>query len=191
MRYLLVFLLLFPMEELRLPKGVTQIDDWQASELEEYYEKVPKKFFGWSSVLIYDEEPAVYVSETLFSYANQSKDPVKYTYSHTNDESRKYQVNVTGNITTSAAGQIKDFKLKFDSSVKSTIAGDTQSSTNTKMNLNIEVPAYRKVSLKLRGEARLSSGVGVYYVMWMPVRKGAFEVLDVISEHFWLKEELL
>ena len=79
MRYLLVFLLLFPMEELRLPQGVTQIDDWQASELEDYYEKVPKKFFGWSSVLIYDEEPAVYVSETLFSYANESKDSVKYT----------------------------------------------------------------------------------------------------------------
>jgi hypothetical protein len=191
MRYLLVFLLLFPMEELRLPNGVTQIDDWQSSELAAYYKRVPKKFFGWSSVLIYDEEPAVYVSETLFSYANQSNDSVKYTYSHTNDESRKYQVNVTGNITTSTAGQIKDFKLKFDSSVKSTIAGDTQSSTNTKMNLNIEVPAYRKVSLKLRGEARLSSGVGVYYVMWMPVRRGAFEVLDVISEHFWLKEELL
>ena len=191
MRYLLVFLLLFPMEELRLPRGVTQIEDWQSTELEDYYDQVTPKFFGWSSVLIHDEEPAVYVSETLFSYANQSKDPVKYTYTHTNNESRKYQVNVTGNISTSAAGQIKDFKVKFDSSVKSSIAGDTQSSTNTKMNLNIEVPAYRKVSLKLRGEARLSSGVGVYYVMWMPVRKGAFEVLDVISEHFWLKEELL
>jgi hypothetical protein len=98
---------------------------------------------------------------------------------------------VTGSLSASAAPQIKEVKTKVDASLKASASNNQSAETSTKTNMNIEVPPYRKVSLKLRGEAVLSNGVGIYYVMRVPVRRGSWEVLTFLSEHFWLKEEII
>ena len=190
MRFLLVFLLMIP-QELIIPRGVSRVSSWRSSELEQYYNQVEPRFFGWSSVMIHDDVPVVYVSDTLFSAANQSNDTVKYTYNHTTGSKTNVQLSVTGSLSASAAPQIKEVKTKVDASAKGSASNNTSAETSTRTSMNIEVPPYRKVSLKLRGEATLSNGVGIYYVMWMPVRRGTWEVLSFISEHFWLREEII
>jgi len=191
MRFLLVFLLVVPMEEFIIPFGVSRVTQWRHHELQQYYDQVEPRFFGWSSVMIHDDEPVVYVSETLFSAANQSNDTVKYTYNHTTGSKTNVQLSVTGSLSANAAPQIKEVRTKFDAGLKSSASNNQSAETTTRTNMNIEVPPFRKVSLKLRGEATLSNGVGIYYVMWVPVRRGTWEVVSFISEHFWLKEEII
>ena len=191
MRFLLVFFMMIPMHELIIPRGVTRVNQWRNNELGEYYDQVEPKLFGWSSVMIHDDVPVVYVSETLFSAANQSKDTVKYTYTHTTGSKTNVQLSVTGSLSASAAPQIKEVKTKVEASTKASASNNQSAETSTKTNMNIEVPPYRKVSLKLRGEATLSNGVGIFYVMRVPVRRGSWEVLTFVSEHFWLKEEII
>lgn len=190
MRILLLFFLLHSsFQEVITSEGVMLIDDFTVDQYEEYYEQVPKKFFGWSTLTINEDEPVIYVSETLFSYANQSKETIDYSYYHNNKKTIKDSVALSGDIDTTTSAKIKIFNMKLQTSIDADVSQVETVDENEKITIDIEIKPWSKVSLFTRGEARLTNGVSVYYIFYVPVRAGGWEVINIDTEYFWLLEE--
>ncbi len=175
-------------QEIIVPEGVTLVEDF-GEDFDEYYDQVKSKFFGWSTVVIHEEEKVVFVSETLFSYSNQSNESIDYTYEYKKGKDLKNSVTFTGDISTKAGGKVKGFNLSFNSKLQSKLDLDVTESTDEVWDVDIEVKPYKKVSLKVKGEGELTNGVSKYYVFWIPIKKGGWEILEIVEEYFWLVEE--
>ena len=190
----MLFLLFFMVshlnfEEIILIDESVMMDDFSISEYQEYYMLVKRKFFGWSSIVIYEDIDCMFISETLFSYNNQSDEEIDYKYEYEQGKDIKSSVAVTGDISTKASGKVKGFNLKFDSKLQSKLSQATRENVSEAWKLDIKVNPYSKVSLKIKGEGKLTNGVSKFYIFWVPVKKGGWEILEVINEYFWLVEE--
>lgn len=190
----MLFLLFFMVahtnfQEIIVPNDVKLVEDFELSEYEDYYDLIESRFMGWSTVVVYEEEPVVFVSETLFSYSNQSDEEIEYKYEYEQGTDIKDSVAFTGDITTKAGGKVKGFNLNFNSKLQSKLSKATSESTSESWNLDIKVSPYTKVSLKIRGEGELTNGVSKFYFFWIPIKKGGWEILEIIDEYFWLVEE--
>jgi len=168
---------------------VKLVDHFELTDYEDLYETIKPRFIGWSTVVVHDEEPVVFVSETLFSYANQSDEEIDYKYEYEQGTDIKDSVAFTGDITTKAGGKVKGFNLNFNSKLQSKLSKATTESKTESWNLDIKVSPYTKVSLKIKGEGSLTNGVSKFYFFWIPIRKGGWEILEIIDEYFWLVEE--
>ncbi|XMB87425.1 hypothetical protein RJG79_06410 [Mycoplasmatota bacterium WC44] len=190
--FLLIFLLSVNhvnFEEIVFIEEGELIEEFEENEYDKYYEKLNNRFFGWESFVIHDEVDVVFVSETLFSYRNQSNETISYEYTYETGKAIKDSIAVTGDIQAKADGKVKGFNLKFDSKIQSKISSQSTKSVSEKWELNIDVPPYTQVSLKIRGEGKLSNGVSKFFMFWMNTKKGGWEVLDVVNEYYWLVEE--
>lgn len=187
---LLLFLLLTHtnFQEIVVPEHVTLVEDFK-DEYDEYYKEVKTKFMGWSTVVIYEEEEVVFVSDTLFSYSNQSNESIDYTYKYQKGKDVKNSVAFTGDINTKAGGKVKGFNLNFNSKLQSKLELAITESTDEVWDVDIEVKPYKKVSLKVKGQGELTNGVSKFYIFWIPVKKGGWEILEITEEYFWLVEE--
>ena len=176
-------------QEIITLEDIPLVDEFDFDEYEEYYDQVKAKFMGWSTVIVYDEVPCMFISETLFSYSNQSDDKITYKYVHKEGFNSKTSMAFTGDIKTSAGGKVKGFNLKFDSKLQTKLDDATTITESEEWKLDITVNPYSKVSLKVRGEGTITNGVSKFYIFWIPVRKGGWEILDVVDEYLWLLEE--
>lgn len=177
------------LEEITLINEGRLLEEYEEIDLEKYYPNLESKFFGWSSHIIQEDMDVVFISETLFSYSNQSNETITYKYTYSSDVDISDSIAVTGDISTSAKTKVKIFDLKFDSSIKSRMDYKSSESISEKWNLDIDIPPFKKISLKIKGEGKVSNGVSRLYIFYIPIKKGGWEVLDVTKTYYWLEEE--
>jgi len=176
-------------QEIIVPPNVKLVEDFDLDEYDDYFDKVKSRFMGWSTEVINEEIQVVFISETLFSYSNQSDEEIEYKYEYEKGKDIKDSVAFTGDIATKAGGKVKGFNLKFDSKLQTKLSLAIEQSTTESWKLDIKVNPFSKVSLKIKGEGELTNGVSKFYFFWIPVKKGGWEILEITDEFFWLVEE--
>ena len=148
------------------------------------------KFMGKRIKIFNDEEECTYVSYTIFSRSNKTRDEYRFEYDTSKVTYSSYSVTVKGSISLKAAFKIKNSK---DSSAGAEISASGTKESYTKETetgkLNITVYPNKKISLRIIGDATLSNGVQKNYVFGICVKKGAWEIISIRSVCYELVEE--
>ncbi len=189
-----IFLLAFLLNHLNyqeivfLDKGEL-IEEINEKDFRQYYAEIESKFYGWNSKLIYDEVDIVFVSKTLFSYKNQSTETITYQYNYESGKSVKDSMSFSGDLSAEVDLKYKKNNLNLGAEFKKKYDEQNTTKINEKWKLDIKVAPYTKMSLKIKGEGKLSSGVSKFYYFFIPLKKGGWEMIDISSEYYWLSEE--
>ena len=95
------------------------LEEYSEKDYQDYYSTLKKRFFGWDSYTVEEDREVIFISDTLFSYSNQSNESISYEYTYKTGKDIKDSIAVTGDISTSAGTKKKGFNLKFDSKIQS------------------------------------------------------------------------
>jgi len=148
-----------------------------------------KIFWGTSTEYLYKYEDATYVGDVVFSRSNKTREPFVFDYSLQTVEFNARSISVEGSI--SLKGTIKTKKVEGNGTVEVEGKYSTESSFQETEKSGMKVTVYpgKKLTLRVAGEAKITSGFSKYYVFWICTKKGAWEVVDVVTSYFELVEE--
>lgn len=147
------------------------------------------KFFGWQHEIIYEYEKATYVGQTIFSRSNKTSEKYVFSYSLSEITYEERSFNISGTISAKETGKIKKVEVVSQQSLTIQYGSENSIKTTESSNMDITVYPNKKVSLRVSGEARISSGFSKYFVFWICIKKGAWEIVDVVNSYFELVEE--
>jgi len=150
---------------------------------------VKSRFWGESTEYYCIYEDAGYVGETVFSRSNKTREPFDFKYSLTEVDYYERSVYVEGSVTVD--GKIKKDNVERKGKVEIEAGLEIEESKRTTEKEDMEVTVYpnKKISLRVAGEAKISSGFTKNYLFWVCVKKGAWETVDVVTSYFELVEE--
>lgn len=161
------------------------------SYIDKELKNLKKKFFGTSQKNINLYQDGTYVSYTLFSRSNKTRE--EYTFVYDINTVKYYDVSVTvkGSISAKAAYKGKKAEISGNGEVVKTTSTDsyTKDTETNKMSV-VVYPGY-KVTLRIVGECKISNGVSKECRFGIAFKKGAWEVVDITSVCYELFEEKL
>lgn len=170
--------------------GGKLLEDYTKEEYKRYYKRVNKrKFWGWRTLIVLENEPVEFKKETLYVIKNEGTSDIKKSYTFKSGETKKFQISVSGNIGMSTSGDIKGFKLGLDAQIKPSINYSITSSIEEKVDIKISVDPMTILYVEVYGEGKITNGVGKYYRFWRNVRSGGFEVFVLTTEHYSIVKE--
>ncbi len=147
------------------------------------------KIFGSREKVLNDEADATYVSNTIFSRSNKTREAYTFIYDTSKIVYTAVSVTTKGSISTKGV-----FKMK---SKEITVAGDyggdkkKEDSTKDVENGKLSVVIYpnKMITLRIVGKAKVSNGVMKNFIFGICTKKGAYEVVTVTSTCYELLEE--
>lgn len=170
--------------------GGKLLEDYTREEYARYYKKVTKRrFWGWRTLIVLENEPVEFKKETLYVIKNEGTSEIKKNYTFKSDETSKFQISATGNIGMSQSGNIKGFKLGLEAEIKPSISYTMTKSVEEKVEIKIEVDPMTILYVEVYGEGKITNGVGKYYRFWRNVRTGGFEVFVLTTEYYSIVKE--
>lgn len=178
-------------ETFTLEKGKL-LSDFTTAEYNEYYKHIDKrKFFGWNTYEVHRDIKTYYIAETLFSYHNQGTTPIDYTYKYTKKEYSKLNLSATGSIGIKVSGEKKGFKNNLDGQLK--LSADY---TNTKeeqetFEIKLKVDPGTQLDLYIYGEGKITNGVAAYYLSFIRLQRGGYEIFLVTTQYQRLEKILI
>lgn len=176
-------------EEFELPKGKRILINYTDGEIERQYKYVSKGFFGTKESYFDKYIPVKYKSTVIFSRSNKTRETYVFNYDLKTVNYEKVSVSVKGNI--SAKGVVKLKKAEITGSGDLTISSTTDNyiETSESGKMSVVIHPNKKVTLRIVGDARITNGVSKYYLFGICFKKGAFEIVEVTSVIYELKEE--
>ena len=147
------------------------------------------KLFGTREKVLNDEEDATFVSNTIFSRSNKTREAYTFTYDTSKIVYTALSVTTKGSINTKGV-----FKMK---SKEITVVGDfggekkQEDSTKDVENGKLSVVIYpnKMITLRIVGKAKVTNGVMKKFIFGICSKKGAYEVVTVTSTCYELLEE--
>ena len=92
--------------------GAKLLEKYSNSDYDKYYDKLGgRRFWGWRTYIVYDNEKAYYIKETLYSIENHGTTAIVETFSFKSEEQVKKQYSATGSIGLDIKGEEYGFKL--------------------------------------------------------------------------------
>lgn len=178
-------------QEIRIPKGSSAklIKDMDDRVIEGAYASLKKRFLGWSINVIVANQMVQYTGDTVFAKKNNTSQYLKYTYYCKQEESITTSVSASSTISGKASGKIKAVSASLDAEIRGEIGKKTYVSKSESTEILITIPPMKKLTITIRGEARLNNGVCKYYILGIPFKKGEWEYIDVINEYYDYYEE--
>ena len=160
------------------------LDDYTTEEYNKYYKNVDKrKFWGWKVKTVNKNIKARFISETVFSYYNNGKNPITYKYELSKTTINKFSISATGSIKYKMEGNTAKFKHNLDSEVKINVTNEITTTTKEENNLEIIIDPMTVANLRILGEATITNGVAAYYIFWIRIEKGGFEYFVVTTQY--------
>lgn len=156
-----------------------------------FLSQVKRKFIGWSIYTKSKNIPVKYEAHTIFSRSNDTKNPISFEYKSKYENEVETSVNTTGSLTTKISGKIKTVGVNLDNLIRLEIGKNTTISTTEETSFKVTIYPQTRVSLIVKGDARLSNGASKYYFFGICFKKGCWEYIDVASEYYELSEENL
>ncbi len=163
--------------------------DMSEKQKKDAIKKVKWKFFGWSTNNILTRQPVYYIGQTIFSRANRTSSPIEFDYAMKVGKTTSNSVAVSGGLTAKASGKIKAVSLGIDFKANAEWEKIVKQTEEEKTSFTIKIKPNTKISLYIKGKAELTNGGSKYFVCGIPVKKGNFEFIDVITEYYELYEE--
>lgn len=172
--------------------GMEFLDDYTQDMYDKYYKKIAKsRFWGWRIYTVFETEKCYYLKETLWVIENEGYSPITNTFSFSADESVKKQFNVSGTIEMRGTGETAGFKLGLEERLSYSATATSTTSIQKDFDIKVQVDPNTKLYIEIRGEGKVSNGVGKYYRFWKSVRKGGWEVFLVTTEYYSIRKEVI
>lgn len=176
-------------EEFVLPKGRKLLINYTESEINKKYKDVSNGLFGTKYSYFDKYIPATYTSTVIFSRSNKTRESYIFKYNLEEVNYNKVSVAVKGNISVEGVFKPKKFEVKSKGDLS--VSYDTESYIKTTESREMSVVIYpnKKVTLRIVGDAKITNGVSKYYFLGICFKKGAFEIVEVMSTIYELIEE--
>lgn len=169
-------------------KLLNQMDD---TELNQAYKKVKRKAFGWNTMTINYAVPIWYISDIIFSKSNKTDQTFEFTYNTKYSTTSELELSASGTIATKVSGKIKAISASVNLDLEGEVTKVTKDYYEEKTNFTVVLNPKRKISLLVKGDALVSTGVGKYYLFGISMKKGTWEYIDFVTEYYeFLEEEL-
>ena len=178
-------------QELILPyvSNAELIEDMSNAKINNAYKKVKRKLFGWNINPITRDLTIDYVGDTVFAKANNTSNTLSFVHTFEVTDSLETSVSVSGDIQLELGIKGKKVTTAVDTKIRAEIGRKTKKTTTETLKTTIVIPAHTKVSVTIKGKARLNNGVARYYFLGVSTKKGTWEYIDVINEYYDYYEE--
>ncbi len=178
-------------QEIKIPNGSASklISEMSDVVINAAYDKVKHRLFGWSVSSIVTDQKVTYKGDTVFSKKNNTSQYLNYIYRTESESSVTTSISASASLAGKGSGKIKGVTASLDASIRGEIGKKTYVSRSEETEIKIVVPPYKKLTICIRGEARLNNGVCKYYFLGIRMKKGEWEYIDIINEYYDYYEE--
>lgn len=165
------------------------VEDMEEVRINNAYKKIKRRVFGWSVKEIVTDEKVKYVSDTIFSKANNTSSALTFVYKCTLENETQTSISVTGDlgITGNAKGKVLSGGL--EAKVRATVGWVESKSVTETTETKLIVSPKTKLSIIIKGEALVNNGVAKYYFLGIPFKKGTWEYVEILTEYYDYYEE--
>lgn len=157
--------------------------------INENLDALPKRFWGDVTRYTYQYADATYVGNIIFSRSNKTSEPLVFEYSIQEVYYEERSYNIQGTISGKVSGKKKTVEGSGQIEVKGSYSEKESYQRTEKNTLKVTVYPNKKLTLRVAGKAKISSGFSKYYVCFITTKKGAWETVDVLTSYFELIEE--
>lgn len=170
--------------------GAKMLEKFSESDYEKYYKKLgsKRKFWGWKTYVAYEDEELSFTKETLYMITNEGTTAIEESIRFSNEKTVKKHFSVTGSLELSGGGTVKGFKLGLEEKIGSEQSLTVTTNFEENYSLKILVDPMTKMSIAIKGEGKVTNGVGKYYRFWREVKKGGFEIFTVTTEYYSIEK---
>ncbi len=171
--------------------GYQLLSEMSDKELNNAYSKVKRKAFGWNTSTINNNVDAWYISDIIFSKSNRSNQVYTFTYTTKHSSKHEVELSASGTIASKVSAKIKTVTISGSMDAEGEIKNTTEEYFEEKTNFSVDLMPFTKLTLMIKGDCIVSNGVGKYYVLGIPVYKGTWEYIDLVTQYYeFLEEEL-
>ncbi|WP_162164016.1 hypothetical protein [Acholeplasma hippikon] len=147
------------------------------------YEKVQKKFIGWSYYEINHRIKIKFISKTLYDYYNNGKSPIKFEYSSKSQTIDEYSLKATGSIKVQTQKGTKIFGDGLNAQVSATYERTEKLKQDEEINVSTSVEPGTQLLVYMYGEGYVANGVAKKYFFNMERAKGGYEAFVMVSHY--------
>lgn len=164
-----------------------------SDEIEKAYQLLKGgKIFGWKTYYLNVNSKANYIGETLFSRSNRTSNPFTINYKVDEETYQSKSIRINGSV--SGKITLGNSKSKVEGSISPSFSAyydktNTHSKEET-TDFKLTILPNTKITLRVSGEAYVTSGVSKYYFLGICLRKGEWERVDVETMYYELVEEV-
>ncbi len=179
-------------EEIKfLDKSALLLIDMSEQIKYDYMSKVNKGFIGWKVKTMIHSSTATYIGKTIFSRYNNTDQPIDFNYSSSIKNTEETSIVTEGSLSGSISGKGKALSGGLEAEIRKKIGSVSTITITEESNFKVQIKPGRKVSLIVKGDAKVSNGVAKYYFLGICFKKGSWEIIDVMSEYYELCEEII
>lgn len=149
---------------------------------------LPKKFWGTITEYHHEYEDATYVGAIVFSRSNKTNEAFIFDYSLTEVVYEETSFNIQGSVSLKASSKQKTVEGSGQIDIKASYSEKDSIQKTEKSAMKITVYPNKKITLRVAGEAKLTSGFSKSYMFYITTKKGAWESVDIVTSYFELVE---
>lgn len=161
------------------------------SEINEAFNNLKRKTFGWSTYYFNINSKASYIGDTIFSRSNRTSETMSVSYKLREEDYKSTSIKINGSVDAKVTAQTE--KKSISGSVNPSFGiVRNNSKTYTKEEISefkINIAPYSSVSLRIVGDCYVTSGVSKFFLFGIQLRKGQWERVDVETVFYELYEE--
>lgn len=165
--------------------------DINKDEYEMYLKKVKKTFAGWRFKIIHYPVVGSFIGETIFSRYNNTTQVIDFNYTSSTVKSSESSRKSIGSIGASGSAKGKSISGSLEGQIRTEIGEVKSNKITEETEFSVKIKPGRKVSLIIKGDVRVSNGVAKYYLFGICFKKGAWEIVDLVSDYYELCEEII
>ncbi len=175
--------------ELILTNGGNLMIDYPDVFIEASLNELKRKAFGTTDKRLLTYADASYVSTTIFSRSNKTREAYTFTYDLSTVVYSEVSVAVKGSLSAKGVYKAKKGEITGNGELSITYTTDDYIKTTENGKMSIVIYPNKKVSFRIVGEAKVTNGIRKSYFLGITTKKGCYEVVDIVSTCFELKEE--
>lgn len=167
------------------------INSLSKEEIDKDLKGLKAKAFGKREELYLDKAKATYVSTVIFSRSNKTREEYTFTYDTSMVTYKKTSLTIKGSLTSKTVLKNKTNGLEetITGDIGAAYATETSSKYTENGKMSVVIYPYKKVSLRISGDCLVTNGISKVFVFGICVKKGAWEIVEVVSTCFELIEE--
>jgi len=166
--------------------------DRDKSSIKDAYNSLKgSKIFGWETYYFNINSKAKYVGDTIFSKSNRTKNLFVVNYRLNQESFVEKSVHINGSVSSKIAGEIKKIDLSVSPKIDIWYEKNNTFTKEEETKFQLDILPMTKVSLRISGDAYVTSGVSKYYFLGITLRKGEWERIEVETMYYELVEEEL
>ncbi len=145
--------------------------------------------FGKREKVLNEFEDCSYVSETIFSRSNKTRKEVVFKYDTSLVSYKAVTVNVSGSLSAKGVFKGKNKELTATGEIEGGVKTENYTKSTEDGSFSVVIYPGKKISLRMVGEAKVLNGVRKDFAFGICMKKGAWEVITVLTTCYELLEE--